>query len=124
MPGFFVVAACESRRVGKATTSAEASISEGGSVPTIACSVKRVGTALARLCPPYAAEHVARRLRLIRGPRDVPQVLRIEAVGVAGRLVVVEGVERTIAIGPHPAAVAAHDHGEIADRLRVLCRGQ
>jgi len=42
-------------RVGKATASAVAQTSEGGSVPTIREEVRgpMVGTALARLCPPY-----------------------------------------------------------------------
>src|SRR5947207_11721607 len=53
------------RRVGKATTSAGSSTSEGGSVPT---ATKMVGTSQALLCPPYkttaviASQRVARRL--------------------------------------------------------------
>src|SRR5262249_50763225 len=45
---------------------------------------------------------------------DRPEMGRIKAVGVSGRLVLLRGVQRAIAIGPHLAAVAADDHGEIA----------
>ena len=48
------------RRVGKATTSAGSSTSEGGSVPT---ATKMVGTSQARLCPPYKPD--ARRMAVL-----------------------------------------------------------
>src|SRR6185437_11251680 len=43
---------------------------------------------------------------------------------VAGRLVLPREVERAIAVGPHPGAVAADDQGEIAGGLRVGRRGK
>ncbi|MGY3619711.1 hypothetical protein ACVJGD_005907 [Bradyrhizobium sp. USDA 10063] len=50
----------EVRRVGKATTRTTVKTSTGGSVPTIASGVRMVGTALTRLCPPYAIYPITR----------------------------------------------------------------
>ncbi len=44
---------CEERRVGKATRVYRSSTCEGRSVPTILGVLVKVGTAQARLCPPY-----------------------------------------------------------------------
>src|SRR5579863_9038750 len=61
---------------------------------------------------------------LERRARDVPEIGAVKSVDVAGRLVGLRGVERAIAIGPHLAAVAADDHGEIALGLGVVVRSQ
>src|SRR5215470_9489050 len=47
-------------------------------------------------------------------PRDVPVRGCSGTIGVARGLVGLRRVERAVAIGPHPAAVVADDHREIA----------
>src|SRR3954452_17350697 len=66
----------------------------------------------------------AGEVALVLGTVDAPLQLRAIAVGLARRLVCRRGVERTITICPHLAAVVAVDHGEIADRLGIGCCGE
>ena len=72
--------------MGKATASAVARASEGGSVPTIPSEQEMVGTALVRLCPPCErAAKMRRKRRLCIGDGQIVQ--SAEAVPTAFRRV-------------------------------------
>src|SRR5439155_17446852 len=79
------VVIARSRRVGKATGSRECAPDDKLRVPTIVSSRNMVGTAQARLCPPYEIRNRLRlrhfiMLRIVRIARDVAAIKRLAVI--------------------------------------------